>query len=183
MMRTMYRLDKSKIFIALLVLAVIAVGLTYVVYAKNINAAATNNTTTSTAQNSSAGNCVCICEKDSKHVKNKNVNEHKEERGAGHLYNLTTLEGVVVNKSVHPFSLTLSVNNVNYTMIFMRFYVRESDGALVYGPWIFNNVHVGDTVTVKTVVVANKTVAPILSITVGGQNYTTPYLYSFLLRH
>lgn len=183
MMRTMYRLDKSKILIALLMLAVIAAGITYVVYAKNINAVAKNNTTTSTAQHLSVNHCVCICEKDGKHVKNKSVNEHKKERGAGHLYNLTTLEGVVVNKSVHSFSLTLSVNNVNYRMIFMRFYVRESDGALVYGPWIFNNVHVGDTVAVKTVVVANKTVAPILSITVGGQNYTTPYLYSFLLRH
>ncbi|MEM4484799.1 MAG: hypothetical protein QW366_01015 [Sulfolobales archaeon] len=178
-------LKDRKILIPVLLVAIIGLGLTYVLAQSQ-----TSGSYTQTSNTQPTTNTTCICECNAmkamiriKEQHEEQYGEHKMEKGWKGIskisFNLTTTTytGTVVFKSSTSMRLTLSVDNVNYTVLILPVYVRSSDGALVSGLWIFNKISPGTTLEITSL--ANKTVLPALSISINGETYITPMYYHY----
>ncbi len=129
--------------------------------------------------------CECECEKEEK--KGKDHEEYGEHKQKGvfenlplkYLHNATMINGTVMSKSNRTLILVLDTGVKNYTVVLGPVYVRESDGVLVSGAYLFKNINVGDTLTIKTVLIGNKSIVPALSVSLGNQTYSLPLYYKF----
>ncbi len=128
--------------------------------------------------------CKCGCEKEEKKGKNhEEYGEHKQkgvfENPPLKVLNETEINGNVVSKSNRTLILVLDTGVKNYTVVLGPVYVRESDGVLVSGAYLFKNINVGDTLTIKTVLIGNKSIVPALSVSLGNQVYSLPVYYKY----
>ncbi|MCX8196333.1 MAG: hypothetical protein N3F67_04570 [Acidilobaceae archaeon] len=88
---------------------------------------------------------------------------------------LVEIKGKVVSLNATKRTFTVEAQDgKRYEIRLHRIYVRVSDGALVFGGWIYRNIQVGEEVS--AVIAENKRagIYVALSITVDGQTYQTP---------
>ena len=182
----MRAITTTRILLPILLIALIGIGLIYL----NAQKTTTNNQTTTTETGTVTktvtkivpAKCECECKYEGKYEErfSKNI-EHYGKNIFKHV-NITVLSGVVVDKSNTSLRLVMSVDNVNYTVVLGPIYVRESDGVLVSGAYLFKSISVGETLSIKTVLVGNRTVVQAISLSVGGEVYSLPkyYLYEVL---
>lgn len=91
--------------------------------------------------------------------------------------NLTEVSGVVssVNATKRTFTVVTS-DGQSYEVRLLRIYVRSSDGALIFGGWIFMNIDVGDQVSLQLLSAKSGKVHIAFSISIDGQSYVFPRL-------
>ncbi|MGC9149257.1 MAG: hypothetical protein ACP5GI_07460 [Sulfolobales archaeon] len=128
--------------------------------------------------------CECECGKEEKKGRNhEEYGEHKQkgvfENPPLKVLNETEINGGVVSKSNRTLILVLDTGVKNYTVVLGPVYVRESDGVLVSGAYLFKNINVGDTLTIKTALIGNKSIVPALSVSLGNQVYSLPIYYKY----
>lgn len=81
-----------------------------------------------------------------------------------------------INATRRTFTV-VAQDGQSYELRLHRFYVRVSDGVLVFGGWIYRNIEVGEEVSAVIAQSKRSGIYMVLSITVDGQTYQVPRFF------